>query len=72
MLEPPLASGVLDEDPAHRFGRRGKKMAATIPGLLGIGPDETNIRLMDQGGCLQRLASSLVRQPGGGEPRSSS
>ena len=34
----------------------------------GIGPDQPKIRLVDQGGGLERLAGGLACQPGGGQP----
>jgi hypothetical protein len=62
-----LAAGVVDEDAAHFLGRRGEEVAATIPVPGDVLADKPRVRLMHQGGGLERLAGILLRQPLGGE-----
>ena len=56
--EPALATRLLDEDPAHRPGRRTEEMARPVPGRIAA-VDETKIRFMHEHGCLQRMTSPL-------------
>src|SRR5262245_35938207 len=58
-----LATGAIDEDPAHGLGRSGEEVAPAVPppGLLGI--DQPEIRLVHQRGRLERLAGPLLGQP---------
>src|SRR4051794_27062111 len=59
-----LAAGGVDQDDAHGLRGRGEEMTAT--GELAIA-DEPQVRLMDQGRGVERLARLLVRQPLGGQ-----
>ena len=64
-LLPALAAGALDQDAAHGLGRGGEEVAAAVPvpGLLGV--DQPEVRLVDQGGGLERLAGLLLGQLAG-------
>ena len=56
-----LAAGVFDENPPHRLGRRGKEVAAAVPVLrLRFASNQPQIRLVDQGRGLERLARLLL------------
>jgi hypothetical protein len=57
-----LPPGILDQDAAHGLGRGGEEMAATVPWLVCVAPDQPQIRLVDQGGRLQRLPRLFVGQ----------
>jgi hypothetical protein len=63
VFEPPLTSSMLDKNASHRLGRSGKEMAAAVPVLGGIWPNQSQISIVDQGGRLQRLAGLLMTQP---------
>ena len=71
-LLPALAAGPLDEDASHRLGGGGEEMAEAVPapGLVRI--HEPQVRLVDQGGRLERLAGLLLGQLLRGQLRSSS
>jgi hypothetical protein len=66
-FEPSLPAGVIDEDPAHGLGGCPEKVAAAVPIVGLLVPDEPKVRLVNQGGRLEGLARPFVRQPGGGE-----
>ena len=61
-----IAAGAFDEDPAHRFSRSGKEVAAAIPRfprlLIRLTGHQTQVGLMNQGRGLQRLAGLLLSQ----------
>jgi hypothetical protein len=61
VLGSPLATGPLHENPPHGLGRGGEEVAAAVPmlGLLRI--HQPNVRLVDQGRGLERLAGLLLR-----------
>jgi hypothetical protein len=65
--EPVLASSVLDQDAAHGLGRGGEEVASAIPRLLRVRSNKPQVRLVDEGGRLQRLPGLLRRQTGGCE-----
>src|SRR6476659_9829070 len=44
-----FATGVVDEDAAHRFRRRRKKLPTTTPRFLPIFPRKANVSFMHQG-----------------------
>jgi len=52
--EPFLAACVVHENPAHGFSRGADEMLAPAP-LLAIRSGQSQPRLMNQGGCLQRV-----------------
>ena len=63
----PLSARGVDQDPSHRFGRGGKKVAAILP-LWFVGrADQSEIRFMDEGCGLKCLIGGLVRHPSSGE-----
>ena len=68
-LQAPLATGVLDEDAAHGFGRRGEEVAPALPALSLVRIDEAEVRLVDQRRDLERLVRLLLRQLLGGQLR---
>ena len=59
-----LPSKMFDQDSAHRFGSRGKKVASPIPFLLLVSIDQTKIRFVNQHRRLTILACVLVEQFG--------
>ena len=64
-----LASGVLHQNPPHRFRRRRKEMAPTVPALRLVS-DESEIGFVDQCGRLEGLPRGLMGQLlGGQEPQ---
>jgi hypothetical protein len=56
---PPLAPGPLDRDAAHRLSGRAEEMAESIPALGCVCIHQSEVRLVDQGRCLERLAGLL-------------
>ena len=52
----------LDEDAAHRLGGGGEEMALAAPVLGLFLTDEPEVRLVDQGGGLERVARLLLGQ----------
>ena len=60
-------AGAIDEDTAHGLGCRGEEVAATVPLLAPVRVDQPQVRLVDQGRGLERLAGLLLRQPLGGQ-----
>src|SRR5262249_54434969 len=44
-----LATGVLDEDTAHRLGRRGEEVAPAVPVVVRALADQPQVSLMNQG-----------------------
>ena len=62
-----LPSGVVDQDSPDGYRRRSEEVPAVIPSF-GIRPaDESQIRLVHQGGGLQGLSGRLVGQMSGSE-----
>jgi len=69
---PAFSSGVVDQDAAHGLGGGGKKVPPTIPILAVVRLHEAQIRLMNQGRRLERLAGFFLVQPLAASLRSSS
>jgi hypothetical protein len=67
VLGPPFPPGGVDEDAAHGLGRGGEEVAAAVPELGLFHVHESEIRLMDQGRGLQRLAGLFLSEPLGRE-----
>jgi hypothetical protein len=63
-----LAAGVVDEDAAHGFGRRGEEVNASVPGLLRVGTDQLEIRLVDEGRGLEGVPGPLAGEASCGQP----
>src|SRR5262249_388722 len=61
-LLPVLVSRPVDQDPAHRLGRRGEEMAAAVPPRGLLGAKEPQVGLVNQGGGLKRLPRLLVHE----------
>ena len=68
MLDPPPLSGRLDQDAPHRLGRRGEEVAAAVKLLIA---DESQVRLVDEGGGVEGVARRLGRHPRRGQPAES-
>ena len=68
VLRASLAAGAVDQDPPHGLGRGGEEVAAAVPvpGSLSAS-DQPEVRLVDQGRGLERLAGLLLRQLLGGQ-----
>ncbi len=62
-----LATSILDKNPPHRFGGDGEEVAAAVPGLVHLGPDEPQVSLVNQRGGLERLPGILPSQSPLGE-----
>jgi hypothetical protein len=62
----PLA-GVIDEHPAHGPRGGGQKLGAALGGGQGVGAEDAQDGLVDQGGRLESLARLLVGEASGGE-----
>jgi hypothetical protein len=54
-----LPTGIFDEDPAGRFGRRYEEMIPAVP-TPAFGSHKTNISFVHQSGHLERLAGRLL------------
>ena len=67
-LEALLVSGALDENPPHGLGRGGEEVAPAIPVLRLAAAEEPQVRLVDQGGGLERLAGPFATQLGRRDP----
>jgi hypothetical protein len=63
MTEAALATGLVDEDAAHRLGRGGEEVPARVPGLHPVNIDQPEIGLVNQRGRLKRLPGLLLGQP---------
>ena len=68
VLLAPLAAGILDQDAAHGLGGGGEEVPAAVPAPILRRADEPEVRLVDQGGGLERLAGPLPGQPMRGQP----
>jgi hypothetical protein len=66
-LPPALSSRMIDEDPAHHLRRDAEEVRAVLPGdaLLANQPE---VRLVDQGGWLQRVIRAFATKIRGGSP----
>jgi hypothetical protein len=62
-----IAAGAFDEDTAHRLGRRGEEVPATIPVLGLVNVYQPQIGLVDQSSGLEGLAGLLLSEPLGRE-----
>ncbi len=62
-----LAACLLNQDPSHGFGCGRKEVPARIPMPGSFDVHQTQVRLMDQGSCLQGLARLLLRHTCSGE-----
>ncbi len=63
-----LCLRAVDQDAAHGLGGGGEEVPAAGPVLGRLPAQQSQIRLMHQGGCLQGLAGPFVGQLLGGEP----
>ncbi len=61
-LERLLAAGGFDEDASH--GRGGEEVSAAAELLI---PDESQVRFVDEGGGVERVARPFLRHPRRGE-----
>ncbi len=62
-LEAETAASVLDQDPSHRLGGGGEEMTSAVPWPIGNLADQTQIGLMDQRRCLERLTTATLLRP---------
>jgi hypothetical protein len=67
VFEAVFTPSVLDEDAAHGLGGRGKEVAAVVPAAFVRGPDESEVRLVDEGSWLEGMAGRLGCHPSGRE-----
>src|SRR5262249_28743468 len=56
-----LAAGVLDQDAAHRLGRRREEMPPALPSGV-LFPDQSQVSVVDQGSRLEGLPGGLAGQ----------
>ena len=68
MFAAQFAARVVDENAAHGLGGGGEEVAAAVPVPLFPWADQAQVRLVDQGRRLQRLAGLLTCHPLGREP----
>jgi hypothetical protein len=62
-FEPLAIAGVVDQNEAHGLGSGGEKMPPAAEPLIA---DQAQVRLVDEGGGLERLAGGFGRHPCGG------
>ena len=62
-----LPPGTVDEDAPHGLGGRGEEMASAVPVRAVVGTDQPEVRLVNQGRGLERLAGLLLGQLLGGQ-----
>ena len=56
----PLMAGPFDENPAHGLSSSGEEMAAAVPVLRLVRVHEPQVRFVNQGRRLERLAGLLL------------
>ena len=69
MFQPLFAAGIVEQDAAHRLGRRGEEVAAALPlrldsAIVARAADQAKIRLVDERGGVESLSRPFVGQPG--------
>src|SRR6516164_3785344 len=64
-LQPVAIASAIHEDAAHGLGRGGEEVTASVELLV---TDETQVRLVDQGGGVKGVAGRFGGQARGGEP----
>ena len=62
-----FSSGLVHQNPPHRFSRGGEEMSPAVPVLRLLDVDEPNVRIVDERGRLQGLSRFLVRHLRRGE-----
>jgi hypothetical protein len=62
------AAGVIDQHLAHGAGGGRQELAAALGGAQGVGAEEAQDGLVDQGGRLQRVAGPLAAQQAAAQP----
>ncbi len=73
MFDASLAAGRLDENAAHRFGGGAEKVSPSFPFRRGgVLPHQSQVRLVDEGRGLQRLARSFAPSSRSAKLRNSS
>src|SRR5271157_926020 len=60
-LEPLSVAGTIKHDSPHGLRRGGEEVAATVPGLARIRPDDTEVGLVNQRRGLECLPRTLLR-----------
>ena len=60
-------AGALDQDPAHRLGRRREEVTPPRPALCLVPADQPHVGLVDQGRRLEGVPGLLAIQAGGGQ-----
>jgi hypothetical protein len=60
-----LPSSLIDQDAPHGFRGGGEEVAAVVPASSVGRPDQPQISLVDEGGCVQSVARRLVGHPDG-------
>src|SRR5579864_938486 len=58
----------VEQDPPHRLGSSGEKVATTVPGLARIQPDDSRVGFMNKRCGLESLPRIPLRQSPHGEP----
>jgi len=59
-----LATGCVDQNPSHCFGRRSEEVAAVVELLI---PNEPHVRLVDKGRGLKGVTGLFLCHAGGGK-----
>ena len=63
-----LPANGFDQNPPHRLGRSGKEVSPAVPVLSLLDVHQTQIRLVDQTGRLQRVVCRFISHPCFGQP----
>ncbi|MCY2967259.1 MAG: hypothetical protein NT069_27100, partial [Planctomycetota bacterium] len=56
--------GVVNQNSPHRFGRRCEEMTTPIPGPWVIAADQSQVRLVNKGGRLERVVGRFLGHAG--------
>ena len=67
MLETAFAPRIVDENATHCFGSGAKEVGPTAPATGLVCIHQPDIRLMNEGGCLERLTGVLMGELGGSQ-----
>jgi hypothetical protein len=57
-----FTSSVFDQDAAHGLSGRSEEVAAAVPVRFRLGADDSQVRLMNEGRGIERLANRFVGQ----------
>ncbi len=61
-LDAACGAGGVHENPSHGFGGGGEEVPPAVPAWGEIRPDEAEVRLVNEGRGLERMARLLLRE----------